>query len=73
MKIKWHYDNPPEPTEDDETVYLVAINDTTCKVRYTDKAWYTGGGQWTDTFTDYMHGVYAWAAWPDAPPLEEES
>ncbi len=70
---KWHYgENPPEPEVDDEGIYLVAIDDTTWNVRFTDKAWYVGGRKWTDTFTEYVDGVYAWATWPALPPMPRE-
>jgi len=71
MTIEWHYDeNPPEPEEGCERAYLAALYEKAEDDCFTIRAWYGGGGQWSDDFDPIIaeDNVYAWAEWPVAPP-----
>lgn len=67
--LTWHYlpELPPEPEDEQvEPGYLIAIDGVVFS------AWYEGEGYWFDRDGyNRTREVYAWARWPEAPPVKE--
>ena len=73
--IDWRYlpELPPEPDGYADR-YLVSFQEVSERrlVEFVEIGWYEGKERWTNMEDDDLVGIYAWAAWPEAPPVKAQ-